>query len=143
MRILVLLALSLPLAGCYSVTGPKPIPEWAMNPQGGDAYVEPQAQPQRRTVARQRTPQVAREAAEPGAPAAGLAAASTDNRMTDATLNALGTSNTQLAGPGRAVVSRKPTALPKDGAPSKAAEPDWQAHDAGVDRTINSICRGC
>ena len=143
MRILLLLALSLPLAGCLNVTGPKPVPEWAMGPQDGDAYVEPQAQPQRKAAMRQHAPQVAREPAEPSAPPVGFAAATTDNRMTDATLNALRGTNTQPAGPTRAVVSRKPTALPKEGQPSKAAEPDWHAHDAEVARTINSICRGC
>ena len=138
MRILLLLALSLPLAGCYSVTGPKPLPEWAMSPQGGDAYAEPQ--PQRKAAARQRAPGVAREAT---APADGFAAATTDNRMTDATLNALGASNTQSAAPTRTVVRRKPTALPKDREASKSGEPDWHADDAGVARALNSICRGC
>ena len=141
MRILLLLALGLPLAGCISVTGPKPVPEWAMNPQGGDAYAEPQ--PQRR-AARQRAPEVAsEEQGEPAAPAVGLAAASTGNRMTDAAPNGLRPANPQSAELTRPVVRRKPTALPKEGELSKAAEPDWQAPDAGVSRTINSICRGC
>lgn len=141
MRILLLLALTLPLAGCFSVSGPKPVPEWAMNPQGGDAYAEPQ--PQRRTAARHRAPEVAREPAEPAAPAVGLAAATTGDRMTDATLNGLPRSDAQSGGPTRAVVSRKPTALPKEGEPSKAPARDWHAHDAEIARTINSICRGC
>src|SRR3954471_19182021 len=85
-----LLALSLPLAGCFSVTGPKPVPEWAMNPQGGEAYAEPQ--PQRRSAVRQRAPEVARETADP---AVGLAAAPADNRMTDARPNGVRPSNTQ------------------------------------------------
>ena len=138
MRILLLLALSLPLAGCFSVTGPKPVPEWAMNPQGSDAYVEPE--PQRRAAVRQRAPQVAREA---DAPASGLAAATPNNRMTDVTPNGVQPSNTQSAGLAKAVVRRKPTALPKDGELSKTPEPDLRAPDAGVSRTINSICRGC
>ena len=33
MRVFVALALCLPLAGCFSLTGPKTVPEWAMNPQ--------------------------------------------------------------------------------------------------------------
>jgi len=139
MRILLLLALSLPLAGCFSVTGPKPVPEWAMNPQGGDASVEPQ---RRAAAHRQRAPQpeVARETTETTEPAVGLAAATTDNRMTDATLNALRPSGTQLAKP---VVRRKPTALPSGTETSKTPEADWHAHDAEVSRSINSICRGC
>ena len=139
MRILLLLALALPLAGCFSVTGPKPVPEWAMNPQGGDAYAEPQ----RRAAVRQRTPEVAGEQAEPGQPAVGLAAASTGNRMTDAAPNGLRPANAQSAELTRPVVRRKPTALPREGELSKAPEPNWQAQDAGVSRTINSICRGC
>ena len=33
MRVLVALALCVPLGGCFSLTGPKALPEWAMNPQ--------------------------------------------------------------------------------------------------------------
>lgn len=114
MRILVLLALGLPLAGCISVTGPKPVPEWAMSPQPSAVYAEPQ--PQRRVAARQRAPEVAREQAEP--------------------------SNIQSAGLTHAVVRRKPTAL-QDASASIPTAPELRAHDADADRVINSICRGC
>jgi hypothetical protein len=125
MRILLVLAVGLPLAGCFSVTGPKPLPEWAMSPQDGDAYVEPQ--PRRKAAARQRAPEVAREQAAPA-----------DNRTTDAARP----SNTQSAGLTRAVVRRKPTALQEANDPIPTA-PELRAHDVDADRVVNSICRGC
>ncbi len=89
-------------------------------------------------------PEVAREEASgPGTSAVGLAAATPDNRMTDAPPNALRASNSQSGPLTKPVVRRKPTALPNGAEASKTPEPDWQAQDAGVSRTINSICRGC
>ena len=52
MRVLVALALCVPLAGCFSLTGPKPLPEWAMNPQQQEASA-PQAKPRRAVVHRE------------------------------------------------------------------------------------------
>lgn len=46
LRVVFVVALGLPLAGCFSVTGPKPLPEWAMS---HNAQVE---QPQRQRTAR-------------------------------------------------------------------------------------------
>ncbi len=55
MRVFVALALCVPLGGCFSLTGPKPLPEWAMNPQQQEANAT-QAKPRQRAVA-QRQPQ--------------------------------------------------------------------------------------
>jgi hypothetical protein len=51
MRYLIVIALSMLLAGCFSLTAPKPIPEWAMNPQA-ENVAEPQAKPRRSVAAR-------------------------------------------------------------------------------------------
>ena len=51
MRIVVALALCLPLAGCFSLTGPKALPEWAMHPQpqaAGEARAAPNSRSARR-----------------------------------------------------------------------------------------------
>lgn len=52
MRVFVALALCLPLAGCFSLTGPKSVPEWAMNPQRQEAVATP-AKPRRVVVQRE------------------------------------------------------------------------------------------
>jgi len=143
MRTLLLLALSLPLAGCFSVTAPKPVPEWAMNRQSAAAQGD--AQPQRSAAVRQRVRPATPDETTQLPPAEGYAAASSGARMTDAAPNGARPTNTQSAGLGKAVVRSKPTALPKDAtaATSTVAEPDWHAHDGEVAHTLNSICRGC
>src|SRR5258708_5649554 len=91
MRILIALALSVPLAGCFSLTAPKPIPEWAMQPQ--TSAVEPAARPQRAAAVRRRAPVVERQVA-------------------DQTGSVVGAPTyVQPAGLNHAVVRNKPTAL--------------------------------
>ena len=125
MRILAVFVLSLPLAGCFGVSlvAPKPIPEWAMQPQA-DAS-EP-ARPQRVATER-RAPRVVREATRQTASAS------------DAPINV------QPAGLTRSVVRKKPTALGNDDVP--AYTPEWQARedarDAQLRRSMNNVCRGC
>jgi hypothetical protein len=118
MRILVVLALSVPLAGCFSLTAPKPLPEWAMNPRA-DVVAEPAAK-------RQRASRVMRPAVEETA-----SVASTPT-------------NVQPAGLGRAVARRKPTALTTD---VTAFSTEWHARedarDAELRRSMGNICRGC
>ena len=124
MRILAVFVLSLPLAGCFGVSlvAPKPIPEWAMQPQA-DA-TEP-VRPQR-VAAERRAPKVVREAVEQTA------------SVTDAP------DNVQPAGLGRAIVRKKPTALTND---VTAYTPEWQAREDELDsqlkRSMNNVCRGC
>ena len=57
MRVLVALALCVPLGGCFSLTGPKPLPEWAMNPQQQEANAT-QAKPRQCAVAQRDSQQV-------------------------------------------------------------------------------------
>jgi hypothetical protein len=127
MRILAVLVLSLPLAGCFGVTlvAPKTIPEWAMQPQA-DA-TEPAARPQR-VATEPRAPRVVREAARQTASAS------------DAPINV------QPAGLTRSVVRRKPTALGNDHDVA-AYTPEWQAREdareAQLKRSMNNVCRGC
>ena len=52
MRVFIALALCVPLAGCFSLTGPKPLPEWAMTSQQDEAIATP-AKPRRAVVQRQ------------------------------------------------------------------------------------------
>jgi hypothetical protein len=140
MRILLLLVLTLPLAGCFSVVAPKTVPEWAMDPQPAPG----DAPPQRSAAVRHRVRPAASEQAQ-SAPPDGLAAVSSGTQLSDAAPSGAQPTRTQAAGLGKAVVQRKPTALPSQAAAasSKVAEPDWHAYDAEVARTINSICRGC
>ena len=52
MRVFIALALCVPLAGCFSLTGPKPLPEWAMTSQQDEAIATP-AKPRRAVVLEQ------------------------------------------------------------------------------------------
>ena len=125
MRTLFVLALSVPLAGCFSLTAPKPIPEWAMSPQA-DLAVEPAAQRQRVAAAPRRAPRVVREAVEE------------TGSVADAP------TNVQAVGLNHAVVRKKPTALTTD---VTAFSQEWhareEARDANLQRSMNNICRGC
>src|SRR6266513_155086 len=104
MRILVVLALTVPLAGCLSLTAPKTIPEWAMSPTAENA--EPRAKP-RRTAAAVRRPAVQ--------------VVERTGTISDAP------TNMQPAGLGpavvRAVVRAKPTALPSPKVTAQSSEP--------------------
>ena len=52
MRVFIALALCVPLAGCFSLTGPKSVPEWAMNPQQ-QVVSETRVKPRRAVVQHQ------------------------------------------------------------------------------------------
>jgi hypothetical protein len=128
MRIVAVLVLSLPLAGCFGVNlvAPKTIPDWAMQPQA-DAS-DPAAKPQRVATER-RAPRVVREAAVDHT-------ASTSDAPT----------YVAPAGLSRSVVRKKPTAL-SDGKDVTAYSPEWQAREDALDnqlkRSMNNVCRGC
>jgi hypothetical protein len=56
-RIAVVVALGLPVAGCFSVTlPPKELPEWAMNPQAAEAVSAPRPTKAARRVKPKGTP---------------------------------------------------------------------------------------
>jgi len=56
-RIAIVAALGLPLAGCFSVTlPPKELPEWAMNPQSAEATPAPSGTKVARRGTPKRTP---------------------------------------------------------------------------------------
>jgi len=133
MRILVVLALTMPLAGCFSLTAPKTIPEWAMSPQA-EIAAEPRAKS--RTVAAVRRPAVQ--------------VVERTGTVSDAP------TNMQPAGLGsavvRAVVRAKPTALQPPAFAAQSSEPtafspEWQAREDARDgtlrRSMGNICRGC
>jgi len=135
MRILVVLALTMLLAGCFSLTVPKTIPEWAMSPQAENSpqadNAEPRAKP-RRTAAAVRRPAV--QVVE----------------QTDTVSDA--PTNVQPAGLGPAVVRAKPTALDPPAFTAQSSEPttfspEWQAREDARDgtlrRSMGNICRGC
>lgn len=129
MRIVAVLVLSLPLAGCFGVSlvAPKPVPDWAMQPQA-DA-TEPAAKPQR-VVTERRAPRVIMHEA------AVDRTASTSDAPT----------YVQPAQLSRSVVRKKPTAL-SDGKDVTAYSPEWQARedalDAQLKRSMSNVCRGC
>ena len=125
-----LLALCLPLAGCVSLAGTKPVPEWAMVSHAGgleQADVKPT-----------RTARLKRPVKRPVEAEVATASirSSTENSPT----------MTQPVGLGHAIVRRKPTAL----APARdltAFSAEWHARedtrDADIKRSMNNICRGC
>ena len=118
MRVLVASALCLSLAGCFSLTGPKPIPEWAMGPEAASVD-EPQPKARRKPVA-YRVPAVR-------------------------TTVDIGTVVTQPAGLSRAAL-RAQTVVQADPADPPPYTAEWQAReDAADDRLLRSmnICRGC
>src|SRR5258708_1810320 len=131
MRILVVLALTMPLAGCFSLTAPKTIPEWAMSPQAEAA--EPRAKPSRNVAVRRPAVQVVEST----------------GTISDAP------TNMRPAGLGpavvRAVVRAKPTALQPPAFAAQSSEPtafspEWQAREDARDgtlrRSMGNICRG-
>jgi hypothetical protein len=127
MRILIVLALSVPLAGCFSLTAQKPIPEWAMQAQS-DAIVEPAARPQRSAAAPREPVRIARQSA---------------GTATDAPINV------RAAGLTHSVARKRPTALLTGETPRDvtAFSAEWhareEARDADLKRSMNNICRGC
>ena len=124
-----LLALCLPLAGCFSVAGAKPVPEWAMVSHAGD-LVQRDSKPTRTVTLKRERPPVETEVAT-----ASVRSAS-DSTPT----------RTQSAGLGHAVVRRKPTALAP--APDVTAfSAEWHARedlrDVDLKRSMSNVCRGC
>ena len=125
-----LLALCLPLAGCFSLAGPKPVPEWAMVSHAGTPD-QPDAKPTR-------TARLKRPVKRPADAEVATASIRTPADRTP--------TMTQSAALGHTVVRRKPTAL----APARdltAFTAEWHARevhrDADIKRSMNNICRGC
>ena len=126
MRIFFVLALSVPLAGCFSLTAQRPIPEWAMQAQS-DATVEPAPRPQRSAAAPREPVRVARQS---------------DGTATDAPINV------RPAGLTHSVARKRPTALLTEPAADVTAfSTEWhareEARDAQIRRSMNNVCRGC
>jgi hypothetical protein len=124
---LLLLALCLPLAGCFSLAGPKPVPEWAMVSHAGDLDRAPRPT---------RTARLKRERSVEAEVATASVRSASDSPPT----------MTQSAGLGHAVVRRKPTALAP--APDVTAfSAEWHARedlrDVNLKRSMSNVCRGC
>ena len=122
MRLPIALVLCVPLAGCFSLTGPKPLPEWAMNPQ--QEASAPQARPRRAVV--QRAP---REVETPVEIADRSGSVAVPTNVQPAGLAKDGASRASMQ-------PRTPTAF---SAEWKARE---DAEDDKLRRSMN-ICRGC
>ena len=125
MRVFVALALCVPLGGCFSLTGPKPLPEWAMNPQQQEAIATPEKP--RRAVAQRRPPQV---------------------DVADSTGTVVGTpTNVRPAGLAKRVTRTAPASAPvAEPADVTAFSPEWQARENAADEKLRrsmNICRGC
>jgi hypothetical protein len=122
MRVVVALALCVPLGGCFSLTGPKTVPEWAMNPQLQETST-PQAKPRRAVAQRQPQPvDVADRTGAVGVPTnerpAGLAKEGTP-------------------------AARASAAQPRE---VTAFSAEWKAREDAADdklRRSMNICRGC
>lgn len=115
---MLVLAVALPLGGCFSVTAPKEIPGWAMSSAD-------RAEPARRKVARRTTPQrVAREEpAEPPTVTGNVAMPINGERPAVRTI-------------ARPATSASPTAF----------TPEWHARENAADEALRrrmNICRGC
>ena len=126
-RGLLVLAIALPLGGCFSVTAPKDIPGGAMSPQG----MEQGAAPRRKVARRPRTePAVAPEDEGTG-----------NVDMPTQTGNAA-----MPTGPQRTVV-RSPTRPAANPSPSPTAfSPEWHARENAADEALRrrmNICNGC
>jgi hypothetical protein len=131
MRFPVVLALCLPLAGCFSVIAPKPVPEWAMV---SSAETADEAPVRPRRTARVKRPAEAAPYETAAAPTGGT---------TDAV-----PSNMQPTALGHSVVRSKPTALaPAPARDVTAFSAEWRARedarDANLLRSMGNVCRGC
>jgi uncharacterized protein (DUF58 family) len=126
MRLPIALVLCVPLAGCFSLTGPAPLPEWAMNPQQQVAS-ETQTRPRRAVV--QREPRAAEVEVEVADRSGTLVGVPTN-------VQPAGLAQDGAAPRAAAVQPREPTAF---SAEWKARE---DAEDEKLRRSMN-ICRGC
>jgi hypothetical protein len=127
LRGLCVLALALPLAGCFSVTAPKEVPSWAMSPQGGSA------EQSRVKVSRRAPPQrvVRQEADSVDVP----------------TMTGNAAMPTNGVQPDRAFARPRPPARPTTttGSPT-AFSPEWHAREDAADEQLRrrmNICNGC
>lgn len=126
-RGLTLLLLALPLAGCYSVTGSKEIPGWAMS-----SGAEPDGTPRR----------AARRASAPQ-PDVEDSAAETE-RLIPSDATTINTGNASLPSGGRKLVVRAQTH--RMGAEKPAARAAVPADESAADEQLRrqmTICRGC
>jgi hypothetical protein len=118
-RGLLVLAVAMPLGGCFSVTAPKELPSWAMS------SVE-QGEPARRKVARRTSPQrVARDDDSDEVPTVTGNAAMPTNGDRPAVRTVT-----------RPAASAGPTAF----------TPEWHARENAADEALRrrmNICRGC
>jgi hypothetical protein len=121
-RGLLVLAIALPLGGCFSVTAPKEVPGWAMSPSAE------QGEAPRRKVARRTTPR--------------QAVAQEDTGSVELPIQ---TGNVAMpTGPQRSVV--RTVARPAAGAGPTAFSPEWHARENAADEALRrrmNICSGC
>jgi hypothetical protein len=126
MRVFVALALCVPLGGCFSLTGPKPLPEWAMSPHQQEASAT-QARPRQRAIAQHQPRQV--DVADSGGTVVGnptnVRPARLAKRVT------------------RTAPERARAAQPAD---VTAFTPEWQAREDAAEARLRRsmrICSGC
>ena len=126
-RGLLVLAVVLPLGGCFSVTAPKEVPSWAMSPQGME-------QAPRRKVARRATPRPV--VAPQEEPDAVEAPAQTGNIQTGNAAMPTGSQRPVVRTIARPAASGGPTAF----------TPEWHARENAADEALRrrmNICGGC
>lgn len=122
MRFAVALALCVPLAGCFSLTAPKTIPDWAMSPQAANPD-EPQAKP-RRVAVRRNVERVAVRPAERN----------------------LSGEPTNARSAGLSSERRGEAASATQGTGTKPYSAEWQAREDALDDKLRrrmNICNGC
>jgi hypothetical protein len=127
-RGLLILAVALPLGGCFSVTAPKEVPSWAMSPQGMEQGAAP-----RRKVARRATP---RPVAAPEEADAVEAPAHAGDIQTGNAAMPTGAQRTVVRTIARPAASAGPTAF----------TPEWHARENAADEALRrrmNICSGC
>jgi hypothetical protein len=125
MRVLMALVLCVPLAGCFSLTGPKPLPEWAMSSHQQEEVSATPAKP-RRAVAQPSLPQV---------------------HVADSSGAVVGVpTNVRPAGLAKRVTRTPASAPAAQPADVTAFSPEWQARENAADEKLRrsmNICRGC
>jgi len=124
MRVFVVLALCVPLGGCFSLGGPKPLPEWAMSTHQHEASAT-QTRSRQRAVAQRQPQQVD-------------VADSSGSVVGDPT-------NVRPARLAKRVTRTTPAraAQPAD---ATAFSPEWQAREDAADARLRRsmrICSGC
>jgi hypothetical protein len=127
---LLVLAVALPLGGCFSVTAPKDVPGWAMSPQAVET-----GEAQRRKVSRRTTARAVAAREEAGAD------------ETPAHTGEIQTDNAAMpTGAPRPAVRTIARPAASAGAGPTAFTPEWHARENAADEALRrrmNICTGC